>query len=642
MSDVKRTVLWSADSVQPNNTSITLNDSIDNYDEIIYYGSGTRTYCPCVMTEYPVISGQLNLGGPFFFGNWGATDTFVLCNGTQVFLSGTSGFVASSYYWGKNASNTAYAASLVTNRTNDVRPYMIVGVKYPKNFDRTLIWSSEHTAQLYNTNITLNETVNHFDEIMVLGSGFENGGVGCRHTSKNIYNTQDKIMGCDAWAYTPWKLQEKHNLVIGQEMRLSGNSGYIGSGYFMGMSNQITAWTAGKWNTNFQFSGTAPYAIYGLKRRPTYAFIQIPSEGGSVSSNINPGYSGDIATLTVTPESDVWRQSALNITGAELTGNDFMFGNSNVSAQAEFEHSRDLTLVNSEHGTLSANAMSGFSGDVVTVDATTDEGWYFTGLNVTGATATGNQFMFVGNNVTAEGLYTDQGYPITYITTTGGTLTGNTDLYIPGSTGVTLSTSYNTYYRFSGYRVTGGTVNGNVLTPTGPCTAEAVYKVNYFTASGGWEKGSNVSAKCVSNHHTAANIPQKYAIVSYKTSNTPTAWYSASNRWRTDNTVSSYSITLHPIMKVTVNKQKENEAGTGYFTGKILVGSTTQQQQSLSTAKNGTLTYNKTYTTTVSNVNYGISGKIDCMGAANYSFYTTATYIATGTTGTWTATGIAP
>lgn len=630
MREPERTVLWSAAAVQANNTSITLNDSIDNYDEIIYYGSGTRTYCPCVMTEYPVIKGELNLGGPFFFGNWGATDGFVLCNGTQMFLSGTSGFVASSYYWGKNASNTAYAASLVNNRANDVRPYMIVGIKYPDNYDRSLIWSSDHTAQLYNTTIALDETVNHFDEIMVLGSGFENAGVGCRHTSKNIYNTQNKVMGCDAWAYTPWKLAQKHNLVIGQEMRLSGNSGYIGSGYFLGMGNQTTAYAAGKWGTDYQFSATAPYAIYGLKRRPTYIFKSIPTDGGSVSSDINPGYSGDIATITVIPNGNEWRQSALNISGAELTGNEFMYETSNVSAQAEFEHSRDLTLINSEHGTLSADKMSGFSGDVVTVDATTDEGWYFTGLNVTGATATGNKFMFVGENVTAEGLYTDEGYPITYENDGNGSLTGDTDLYIPGSDGIQLTTAYNTYYRFSGYDVTGGYIENGKLYPTGPCTAKAVYKVNAFTATGNFEKGSNLTSK--SSNTTPVNVPLKYALYRNHTGDIPTSWYSTSNRWKPNN-ASAYKITLNGIMQFNIGQSFATADATG------LIYANGNYQTATNGTAAGTWKYNKTYSTTTQNIYYGVSGRI----ASDYKYnYQTAQYIANGTTGTWTATGIAP
>ena len=237
-----------------------------------------------------------------------------------------------------------------------------------------------------------------------------------------------------------------------------------------------------------------PYKIYGIDRKPTYNFIALTSEGGSVSSNLESGYEYDTGTIEIIPDSDQWKCSAINLTGSTLAGNDFMFGNSNVSAQAEFEHSKELTLENGDHGVLSADKMSGFSGDVVTVDATTDEGWYLSAISVTGAEATGFKFMFTGSDVTALGEYTDVGFPITYIVETGGTLTGNADLYIPGSTGVTLSTGYNTYYRFSGYEVTGGTIENNILMPTGPCTVKAVYKVNAFTASGMWEKGSNVSA----------------------------------------------------------------------------------------------------------------------------------------------------
>lgn len=632
MSDIKRTVIWSADTVQPSNTSITLNDSIDNYDEIIYYGSATRTYCPCVMTEYPVISGVLNLGGPLFIGKWGSTDGFVLCNGTQVFLSGTSGFVASSYFWGKNASNTDYAASLVTNRTEDVRPYMIVGVKYPDNYDRTLIWSSEHTAQLYNTTITLDETVNHFDEIMVLGSGFENGGVGCRHASKNIYNVQDKVMGCDAWAYTPWKLAEKHNLIIGQEMRISGNSGYIGSGYFMGMGNQTNAWAAGKWNADYQFSATAPYAIYGLKRRPTYKFKAISSPGGSVSSNINPGYSGDIATITVTPAGDEWKQSALNITGATLTGNDFMFGNSNVSAQAEFEHSRDLTLVPNEHATLSADKMSGFSGDVVTVDATTDEGWYFTGLNVTGATATGNQFMFVGNDVTAEGLYTDAGYPITYIVETGGTLSGD-QLYIPGSTGITLQTAYDTYYRFSGYEVTGGTITDNVLVAEGPCTAKAVYKVNYFTATGNFDFATGAAWAGVASW--SRNCDGK---IRARTGSLPDGWGANGSNFNPSD-ASSYKINWNTTLYFQSNNlNKGSKAMTGY--NRIYCGSTNVKTTTCTIAGSKTGNYAKANTN--NNGNSTIQGHPYMNAAIGSTTSRVQMDCNSCSPNGWTATGIAP
>lgn len=370
---------------------------------------------------------------------------------------------------------------------------------------------------------------------------------------------------------------------------------------------------------------------------PKYKFFDVTTDGGYIEASNTDGYPGELNALTGVPASDVYKFSGFNITGASLTGNEFKYGNSNVSAEALFEHSRDLTLENGDHGILSADKMSGFSGDIVTVDATTDEGWYFTGLNITGAVATGNKFTFIGNDITAEGLYTDVGYPITYIVETGGSLTGDTNIFIPGGTGVTLTTSYDTYYRFSGYEVTGGTIENNVLIPTGPCTAKAVYKVNEFTASGAWEKGSNVEAKW--NYNRTLNVPAKYATASYKTNNVPASWYATSNRWN-PNGASAYQITLHPIMKFS-GGNGTTDTTVANFTATTLIGSTQTQTQTFSKSMawgaTTTAQYNKTFTSDVQNVTYAISGKVNFPRD-----YGTAMYVATGTTGTWTATGIAP
>lgn len=246
-------------------------------------------------------------------------------------------------------------------------------------------------------------------------------------------------------------------------------------------------------------------------------------------------------------------------------------------------------------------------------------------------------FYDIGNITDA---YFPTGYPITYIVETGGTFTGDTDIFIPGSEGIQLTTSYNTYWRFSGYEVTGGTIENNVLIPTGPCTAKAVYKVNAFTASGGWEKGSNVSA-----YRTTSNVSTKYAITSYKTSNTPTAWCSASNRWK-PNGASAYSITLHPVMKFSAGNGSTAPM-TATARAITLVGSTQNQTATITMAltKAGTTgatktgSYNKTFNSTTQNVNYGISANVQFPYSNSYG---TAWYIATGTTGTWTATGYAP
>jgi hypothetical protein len=293
--------------------------------------------------------------------------------------------------------------------------------------------------------------------------------------------------------------------------------------------------------------------------------------------------------------------------------------------------------------------MTGFSGDVVTVDATTDEGWYFTGLNVTGATATGNQFMFVGENVTAEGLYTDEGYPITYLSDEHVSVTGD-DIYIPGSEGLQLQSSYDPYYRID-YEITNGSIIDGKLVPTGPCTVYAKDKINYFTATGNFEKGSNVNYTNTdgNNSWSYTNVAAKYALHQAHTGDIDSAWYNTSNRWKPNN-VSAYSLTMNTKMTFTshVTRTGSKNWSQAAATGVSLIGGTQSNSQSWITPKtqNGSWTwnYNKTITTTTQNVNYGISARLGSFRFNGYgSFhYSTAAYIANGTTGTWTATGIAP
>lgn len=368
---------------------------------------------------------------------------------------------------------------------------------------RSLLWES--TGNDYNTNITLSEPVTHFDQIMVYGSGLE--AADTMHVSKNVYRTQDKLMGCDAWCYSPWTTAFQANYILAANLKISGNSGHIGGSMYWGIGSKNATWAAGKWTGTEAPKMLMPWKIFGLGRHPIYNFYGLDSDGGSVVSNIPSGYSGDTATLTVTPSGDEWKCSAINITGAELTGNDFMFGNSNVTAQAEFEHSKELTLENGDHGVLSADKMSGFSGDVVTVDATTDEGWYFTGLNITGATATGNQFMFVGNDVTAEGLYTDEGYPITYIINGSHVNVTGDQIYVPGSTGITLTQTYDEYYR-PNISVDNGTIENGVLIANGPCTVTVNDGLNTFTARGNlkWTNNFNGSYQGVKQAFPALQI----------------------------------------------------------------------------------------------------------------------------------------
>lgn len=242
---------------------------------------------------------------------------------------------------------------------------------------------------------------------------------------------------------------------------------------------------------------------------------------------------------------------------------------------------------------------------------------------------------------------------LTLLNSEGGTLTANTLTGYPGDV-INLTTAYNTYWRFSGYQLTGdGSLVGNDYTfGSEDATICACFKPNAFTASGGFEKGSDVYCRSRTNTNVTANIPAKYATVSYHTSNVPADWYSTSNRWKVTTTPSAYSITLNP--KMTFGRKKDG-AFTGSWGGAItaisLIGSTPTGSQSW-TAQNSTSTawttdnYNKTFSTTTTGVNYGISAHLSARGYYNGAFGASnsgqSRYLAARTSGTWTATGYAP
>ena len=116
------------------------------------------------------------------------------------------------------------------------------------------------------------------------------------------------------------------------------------------------------------------------------------------------GYKGTEATLVDNP---AWNEkfSSYSITGATLTGNTFTFTNSDVTAQANYETAKNVTLQTDGHGSIAADRNSGFIGDQVTLSNTANADYGFSGYSIIGATLTGNKFNFIGNDVTAKAWF---------------------------------------------------------------------------------------------------------------------------------------------------------------------------------------------------------------------------------------------
>ena len=239
---------------------------------------------------------------------------------------------------------------------------------------------------------------------------------------------------------------------------------------------------------------------------------------------------------------------------------------------------------------------------------------------------------------------------LTLLNSEGGTLTANTLTGYPGDT-INLSTAYNTYWRFSGYQLTGdGSLVGNDYTfGTEDATICACFKPNAFTATGGFEKGSNVKAGGYTGNKPAYNnVGAKYAIHVAHTGDIPTAWYSTSNRWNPTN-ASAYSINLKPKLSINFNWGYNYNGKQAWATACSYIGGTQTQSQSvnynLNTHYSNTsviFNYNKSFSTTTQST-YSISARFGIsLHSKTSKPVSIATYEASKTTGGWTATGIAP
>ena len=233
---------------------------------------------------------------------------------------------------------------------------------------------------------------------------------------------------------------------------------------------------------------------------------------------------------------------------------------------------------------------------------------------------------------------------LTLCASNGGTLTADTITGMPGDT-IELAPTYDTYWRLSGYEVYGdGSVSDNTYTfgNDDEQIVSAYFKPNAFTATGNFEQGSNVHCESKAAVTNNANVPAKYALHVSHTGDVPESWYSASNIWCPYD-ASAYSMQLNPTMQFLLR----NDAGGAHThaTACSLVGSTVTQTAAYSRTSQGsqTSTYSKSFTTSTQGVNYGVSAKLQAVGARKaWAYWASADYIATGTTGTWSATGYAP
>lgn len=210
--------------------------------------------------------------------------------------------------------------------------------------------------------------------------------------------------------------------------------------------------------------------------------------GGTVVANPTTGHDGDTVTLSNTANAH-YTFGSYSITGATLTGSQFKFNGGNVTAKGSFiaDPVRTITLQSTSGGTINANKLTGYDGDVITLSQTANAGYTFNNYSITGATLTGNQFTLTGGNVTAQPNYTLSVYSLTLHTNGHGKLVaGKTTGHYNDTT--TLTATPSAGYAFNSYSITGGSITNNTYKWG---TTNGTVKAN-FSITGGITIGSQV------------------------------------------------------------------------------------------------------------------------------------------------------
>ncbi len=214
--------------------------------------------------------------------------------------------------------------------------------------------------------------------------------------------------------------------------------------------------------------------------------------GGRISAIPMTGFDGTEVILSNTPSSH-WNFNGYEITGATLSGDKFIFNGSDVTARALWNEDAkyNIILIQTNGGRISANKLTGYSGDIITLSNTPSSHYTFNSYGITGAELTGNQFRIVGNVSVDASWIQDQIYNVILVQRTGGTITATPMTGYAGDV-ITLSSHLDSNYTLDGWDVTGATLNGNQITigntnPTvaGRFTENQIYNLTLQQTNGG-------------------------------------------------------------------------------------------------------------------------------------------------------------
>lgn len=324
--------------------------------------------------------------------------------------------------------------------------------------------------------------------------------------------------------------------------------------------------------------GTVSARVSGQSwTKPIYSAMLF-AKNCKLSADKTTGYSGDIITLYSEPSAG-YDCIYSGMTGAELTGNQFMFTNSDVLLSSVYNKMVSITLTTDGNGTLTASQLTGYEGDTATLTPTYNTYYRFKNYTQTG----------------------------------GGSVVGDT--YTFGTADATIQANFSANV----FTASGKWETGSNVSPTNPTSST---KDTY----------ANVRKYAITSYHTS-NVPSSWYSTSSRWNPSNASAYSITlnpimkvqGTKQTNYTHGTNSVAFATLIGSTYTN-------TANFSPLNPTGASTAN-----TAR--TATYTKTITTSTQST-YSISARLHENWYNKYCGY--ANYLGNQTTGTWTATGYIP
>ena len=317
----------------------------------------------------------------------------------------------------------------------------------------------------------------------------------------------------------------------------------------------------------------------------------------------------------------------------------------------------NLYLEQQTGGAITADAMSGLDGNIITLSNTPSAGYQFDSYSITGAELSGNQFAFNGSDVTAAanfqeakanfGAYANATATLAITATKNGQTTawnnngGTAFRDVPFGSEITVTSDVPTYWR-----VAAGTPSGvsgwttaafsrgfsahGYVTADGYATTTNTHK-NSFTATGtfNWSDWTQAVGNTANKSYNA--------ILKAFTGSKPSNWPATNGNWNVTN-ASAYAIKANTTMRG--HNTSTTYGGYRTISASILIGGT--RKVGINSASQ--YPYSTTAWVNMGSCNLGANttqGQLAWSGKFRHDGYG-PTFVWNMSVNNWSATGYAP